>query len=108
MFQLCRRDEIDEGCAKGIEVNGQKLIVANYRGQIQVFQNSCPHRSIPLEWMPDQFFDADKNFLQCATHGALFKPDTGECVFGPCVGDRLTVVNFIERDGALWLDNEAQ
>ena len=28
--------------------------------------------------------------IQCSNHMALFEPDTGECVSGPCVGSTLT------------------
>ncbi len=95
---LCKFSDIEEGCAKGFEIEGTRLLAVKYRGELYVYENSCPHRSIPLEWQPDQFLDYDKTFIQCATHGALFKIDSGECISGPCVEDRLNSVTFTRED----------
>ncbi|HLT12767.1 MAG TPA: Rieske 2Fe-2S domain-containing protein [Marinobacter sp.] len=56
----------------------------------RAYLNICPHLGIELNWMPGRFMDADNLFIQCSTHGALFKPGTGECIAGPCQGDALT------------------
>lgn len=91
--------ELDENQAKGFEYQGRKLFAVRFRDELFIYENSCPHRSIPLEWQPDQFLDYEKTFIQCATHGALFKIDSGECVAGPCVGDTLQQIPFrIEGD----------
>ncbi len=94
MTLLCTVDQLTPGQAKGFEVNGVKLVLVNYRDSFYLYRNSCPHRSIPLEWMPDQFLDYEKNFIQCATHGALFRIEDGLCVSGPCVEDTLDAVAF--------------
>ena len=40
--------------------------------------------------------------LVCAAHGALYEPDTGRCVAGPCLGARLVGLRVREReDGAI-------
>ncbi|MBY4678294.1 Rieske (2Fe-2S) protein [Marinobacterium arenosum] len=104
MIRLCAENEIADNSAKGLQAGERALVAVRKHGQLYLYENNCPHRSIPLEWMPDQFLDVEKNFLQCATHGALFKIDSGECVFGPCVGDALTSVPFELRDGALWIN----
>ncbi|WP_027858331.1 Rieske (2Fe-2S) protein [Marinobacterium jannaschii] len=99
MTLLCSLDEITDGEARGFEINEQKLVAVKHRGELYVYHNNCPHRSIPLEWMPDQFLDFDKNFIQCSTHGALFRIEDGECIAGPCIGDRLdTIPHRIEAD----------
>jgi len=95
MTALCHIDEIAEGQAKGFELADKKLFVVKFRGEYYLYENSCPHRSIPLEWQPDQFLDYDKTFIQCATHGALFKIETGMCISGPCVDDHLTPIPFV-------------
>lgn len=65
----------------------------------RAYLNVCPHLGIELNWMPGRFMDADNLFIQCSTHGALFKPSTGECIAGPCQGDALTALEVRERDG---------
>ncbi|WP_286240101.1 Rieske (2Fe-2S) protein [Neptuniibacter halophilus] len=94
MTRLCLFSEIEEGNAKGFELAGRKLFAVKFRGELYIYENSCPHRSIPLEWQPDQFLDYEKTFIQCATHGALFKIESGQCISGPCVDDHLTAVPF--------------
>lgn len=51
--------------------------------------------------MPDRFFDRTGALLLCGTHGALFRPDDGVCVAGPCVGHRLAPVALSIENGAL-------
>ena len=60
----------------------------------RAYVNQCPHLGIELNWMPGRFMDADNLFIQCSTHGALFKPDTGECIAGPCQGDALAALDL--------------
>ena len=99
MTALCKISDIEENHSKGFVHNERNIVAIKYRGQIYLYENSCPHRSIPLEWQPDQFLDLEKTFIQCATHGALFRIDTGECISGPCVGDQLTPVeHYVEAD----------
>lgn len=62
----------------------------------RAYLNRCPHMGIELNWMPGRFMDADNLFLQCSTHGALFKPGDGECIAGPCQGDALTALDIRE------------
>lgn len=67
------------------------------------YRNQCPHQQVELNWQPHRFFDPDGIYLQCSLHGALFRPESGECIFGPCVGQSLKPVAVEERDGAIWL-----
>ncbi|SHK01831.1 Ferredoxin subunit of nitrite reductase or a ring-hydroxylating dioxygenase [Marinobacter antarcticus] len=62
----------------------------------RAYLNQCPHMGIELNWMPGRFMDADNLFLQCSTHGALFKPGDGECIAGPCQGDALIALDIRE------------
>ena len=106
MRRICRLDEIDEPGAKGITVHGKgqdgAFIVVRWRGQVAVYVNSCPHTGVNLEWMPDQFFDPEGQYLQCTTHGALFRPEDGYCVAGPCTGQSLgRVTSCIEGEYVL-------
>lgn len=99
VIKICHIDDIVEGNAKGFEAQGEKYLAIKKDNQLFVYKNSCPHLGIPLEWFEDDFLDSDKELIQCATHGALFVIDTGECVFGPCLGERLSAVKISVRNG---------
>ena len=86
-----------------MELDGYSYILLRHAGRIKVYVNRCPHAGINLEWQPDEFFDRDGHFLQCATHGALFRPEDGTCVRGPCAGDALQSVNWEVRGGELFI-----
>ena len=74
-----------------------------YAGKAYAYLNRCAHRFVELDWEPGQFFEYSRQYLVCATHGALYEPDSGYCVAGPCRGARLVPVAVRETDGAVWL-----
>lgn len=89
---------------KGFLIDDQALFAVRKADEVFVYLNQCPHRGIALEWLPDQFLDAEKQYIQCATHGALFTIEQGECVAGPCPGERLTAITCELRDSEVWID----
>ena len=103
MIRLCNSNEVGEGQSKGFESGGTQILTVRKDGKLYVYLNRCPHRGIALEWLPDQFLDSSGSLIQCATHGALFLIESGECVAGPCAGDFLQELPSIERDGIIWL-----
>lgn len=70
-------------------------------GQIHGYLNQCPHTGGPLDWIPNQFLDLDRRWIQCATHDALFRIHDGVCVSGPCSGKSLTAVDLRLQDGSV-------
>lgn len=58
----------------------------NYRGDFHAYVNRCRHMTTPLDFVRYQFFTEDGRHLVCLTHGALYEPDSGLCVDGPCQG----------------------
>ncbi len=90
---LCAADAVAEGAGRGFRL-GQgteqvAVFVIRWQGAIRAYVNSCPHVGTPLDWLPDRFFDREGALLLCGTHGALFRPEDGVCVRGPCAGRRL-------------------
>ena len=71
-------------------------------GRVHAYLNRCSHRGAELDWDPGRFFDADRRFLICALHGALYEPATGACVAGPC-GGGLAKLEVIEKNNAVYL-----
>lgn len=103
MIRLCAPDELAEGRSRGFALDGDKLFAVRKDGQVYVYRNRCPHRGIALEWQADQFLDASASLIQCATHGALFLIDSGECVAGPCAGQSLTALPCTETADGIWV-----
>lgn len=99
---LCRIDEIEDGEAKGFVlgegVDQISILVARDGEAVFGYLNVCPHTGSPLDWNEDEFMSEDGAHLMCHTHGALFQIDDGDCIAGPCAGDRLTPVP-LEIDG---------
>jgi nitrite reductase/ring-hydroxylating ferredoxin subunit len=107
---LCAVTDIPDGTAKGFRPapGGFTGLLALRQGDtVRVYANSCPHLGTPLDWAPDRFFSLDGNHLVCATHGALFTPDTGLCVTGPCEGRSLEAIDFTIEDGLVTVAADA-
>ena len=64
-------------------------VLVRWAGEFKAYRNLCPHWSMPLDADTGEFFDPNKRALQCKMHGARFDPKNGECIMGPCEGDRL-------------------
>ena len=99
--------DVPENDARGVSIRDgarvRKFIVLRWEGETIVYRNRCPHAGTPLDWIPDRFFDRSKTYLFCTSHAASFEPDTGLCVDGPCLGDRLERCAFDLRDGVVTL-----
>lgn len=107
MLQLCRLDDLAVGKARGFLVGGTRVIVVRPRTDaVHAFLNRCPHLGVPLNWDDDQFMDSDDRLLRCATHGALFEPDTGLCLLGPCRGEHLWQLDCRIQTGWIELDTD--
>jgi nitrite reductase/ring-hydroxylating ferredoxin subunit len=79
-----------------------QLIVQRLEDGVRVFENRCPHAGTPLNMFDDRFLDISGKRLICRTHGALFDPDSGKCVRGPCKGQYLRPVAVEVRDGGVY------
>jgi len=86
-------DEIRPGCSAKFNILWRDRLVegfvVNFGGQYYAYVNYCIHAGTPLDWWPNEFFNDDRRFLTCGTHGSLYEPDTGRCAGGPCAGGAL-------------------
>lgn len=105
---LCRADTIAEGKGRsfrlGTGANQLAAFLIRSGGVLRGYINSCPHVGTPLDWLPDRFFDRNGEHLLCGTHGALFRPEDGLCVRGPCIGKRLAPAPISIEDGVVVLE----
>lgn len=58
-------------------------------GKLLAYRNQCRHQPLTLDYGDGEFFTEDNSYLLCRNHGALFQPETGLCVAGPCTGASL-------------------
>ncbi len=102
---LCNAADLVEGSLAvpfDVVYGGEDLprLRDTFRGQPHAFLNRCSHVAMELDFQPDRFFDDTGQWLLCATHGAVYKPDTGECAGGPCRGG-LVKIALSEHDGVV-------
>ncbi len=105
MSPLCHIDDIPDPGSKSLSHNGEALFAVRLHGQVYLYRNRCPHLDIELNWQENQFLDYDDSLIQCATHGALFIIETGECVAGPCLGEALQPLRCRVDNGLLFVDD---
>lgn len=107
LIPLCRLADIADPGSKGFSVESDigplELFLVRRGEEIYGYLNRCPHTGAPLDWQPDQFLDASGRFIQCATHGALFRVEDGGCLQGPCAGQRLQPMAVILCEGIVRL-----
>lgn len=100
-------DKITEGGFAEAEVvidgDAESLVLYREGDSVRGFLNICPHAGRRLDWAPGQFLKSREGHLVCAAHGASFALDSGQCVAGPCKGDRLRTVAVQVRDGHVFL-----
>jgi nitrite reductase/ring-hydroxylating ferredoxin subunit len=71
-----------------------------FEDRAYAYLNRCAHVPMEMDYQPNRFFDASGQWLVCATHGATYRPETGECRGGPCRGG-LVRITLTEADGVV-------
>ena len=73
-------------------------------GHVRAWKNRCRHLALALDGpFPGHFLTKDGQFLICQEHGALYRPDDGRCVAGPCEGAGLRPLAVVVREGTVFL-----
>jgi nitrite reductase/ring-hydroxylating ferredoxin subunit len=68
-------------------------------GRVWGYVDRCPHAGFPLAQALDRYLTRDGELILCSWHGALFRPEDGRCVGGPCAGQALAPWPVAARDG---------
>jgi nitrite reductase/ring-hydroxylating ferredoxin subunit len=84
----------------GFEQTG---FAVRFGGKACAYVNRCPHQGTELDWQPGEFFEESGLYLVCSTHGAIFQPQSGFCVAGPCHGASLEPLQLGEQEGQVFL-----
>jgi len=102
---LCRSADLVEGGSAvpfDITYAGEtcRAFAIRFEGLAHAYLNRCTHVAMEMDYQPDRFFDDSGQWLLCASHGAAYRPDTGECGGGPCRG-ALVKIDLSESDGVV-------
>lgn len=106
---LCRVDELADPGSRGFVFRKDEAMFKGFLvkkdGAVTGFVDECPHAGWPLAGALGQnFLTRDDRYILCAGHGALFNTDDGECVSGPCFGERLEPWPIKVEDGVITTD----
>ena len=105
LVPIARAEDLAPGTTKKflLQCQGSEIeaFVVNHRGSFHAYVNRCCHIPMTMDWIENQFLTEDRAYIQCATHGALYAPDSGACVAGPPVGQCLTAVPLVVEDGMI-------
>ncbi|MDO8457061.1 MAG: Rieske 2Fe-2S domain-containing protein [Burkholderiaceae bacterium] len=96
IIPLCNAADLQEG---GLAVPfdvvyaGQtcRAFAIRFEGKAQAYLNRCSHVAMELDFQPNRVFDDSGQWLLCATHGAVYNPESGECAGGPCRGGLIKI-----------------
>ncbi len=103
---LCQTSELVEGgdaVPFDVVYAGQtcRAFAVRFEGEPRAYLNRCTHVAMELDWQPNRIFDEAGQWLLCASHGAAYRPDTGECAGGPCQG-ALVKIEVLETGGLVY------
>ena len=109
--RVCASTELIEGgpglrCTLERRGVSEPAFIVRFHGQVHAYLNRCGHVPVELDWQQGEFFDSSGLYLICATHGALYAPDSGRCLGGRCNGKGLVKVSVAEHDGWVVLIEE--
>lgn len=95
-YPIAALDQLEEGESLVFTVRHDdedvEGFLVNYEGDLFAYRNRCVHVPMRLDTNNGgAFFEAGGRRLRCQSHGATFRPDTGECLSGPhgCPGEFL-------------------
>ncbi|HUA35790.1 MAG TPA: Rieske 2Fe-2S domain-containing protein [Candidatus Binataceae bacterium] len=82
----------------------EECFLINFNGEFHAYVNRCRHVPMAMDWVDNQFFTDEGNYLMCQTHNAFYEPVSGECVAGPpsACGKLLYRVPLEVKDGVIY------
>lgn len=94
---LCNSSDLVDGALAvpfDVVYAGQtcRAFAIRYQGVAHAYLNRCTHVPMEMDYQPNRFFDDTGHWLLCATHGAAYRPSTGQCAGGPCRGGLVKIV----------------
>ncbi|MHB1871385.1 MAG: Rieske (2Fe-2S) protein [Steroidobacteraceae bacterium] len=107
---ICRLADLQETGARAFRLGGGdwplRGFVVRCGTAVRGYVNHCPHAGHPLDLRPHHFLTPDRALIVCASHGALFDKESGQCIAGPCPGRPLRAIALNVTDGLILLAPE--
>lgn len=102
---IAHLEQLACSASRGVTLpDGRSAFLVRVHGEVSAFINCCPHQQVPLNLPDGDFLEDGGELIQCGMHGALFLPESGECVFGPCQGRFLQPLAIsIDAKGNIYL-----
>jgi nitrite reductase/ring-hydroxylating ferredoxin subunit len=105
---ICAASELSDsgkGALFEAEYEGRTVpaFAVRFQGKVHAYLNRCAHVPMELDWRAGEFFDQSGLYLMCATHGAMYAPESGACLGGPCRGGALVPLSTEESNGEIFL-----
>jgi nitrite reductase/ring-hydroxylating ferredoxin subunit len=103
VHDLCASKALADGGAAVVfdvlyQGQAERAFAIRFAGGVHAYLNRCGHVPMEMDYVKGQFFDTSGQWLMCATHGATYAPDSGQCVAGPCRRG-LVKLQVSEEDG---------
>ena len=104
-MRLCALADIADGTARGfvLEMRAGRFhgFVVRQGEEVHGYVDRCPHHGLPLAQKLDEYLSPSGDLIACGWHGALFRIADGNCVGGPCQGQRLKGWPVTVADGEI-------
>ncbi|MDP5039745.1 MAG: Rieske 2Fe-2S domain-containing protein [Paraglaciecola sp.] len=100
--------DIADGQAKGFDPNhsgSDTFFIVRQGNELFAYVDICPHyNDTSLPWKRHHSLDSASDYIVCAAHGALFEINNGDCVQGPCKGQKLSKIPLeVSSQQEIWI-----
>jgi len=105
-LKIAHIDELKNGQTKKFKVRRADRVTEAFLirkgGEHYAYLNLCRHWMVGLDYDDNDFLTEDGDWVVCKSHGALYRPETGECESGPCNGAALYRIPLEQDRSAVW------
>lgn len=111
-LRVCASTDLVRGVVKVVDLAPElygtpreAMVLRDRAGVARAYVNRCQHLPVPLDGGSRDFLGPDGVHLLCGTHGALYRPEDGLCVEGPCETELLEGLTVVETAGEIVLED---
>lgn len=102
MKKVMNINDIREGEAKGVEVDGISILIVRYNGKVFAFEDRCSHQEMPIS----ENYEIEGGKLICMWHGAEFDIETGKNISLPAPAPLRKFEVSVDENGDIYVKFE--